>query len=458
MTRGLPALTISAAILVISSHARAETPHLLTLTDALKIAHAQKPALARAALRVEEARLDAAVPRAEWYPRFVVGAQISLTTVNQTSASNYPIRGVDISRIAGKSPVNSPNWQPYPSTFAGLGVGQEIFDFGRIAAAAAARDALVDVTSERARALLLDVDFAVEEAYFAVLAAKDVARAATDARDHAKLDRELADSAVKSGLRPPADLARADAEQARLEAGVAQANGGVLEARVVLAAAIGDPAADVDVAGVPPAAPDIGDLGGSIERALHDAPRLRELVAETKARDLEARAIAAESRPNVFLNGVFYSWAGGAPPDGGPEAFGAGLLPVVPNYSAGLTLSIPLWDPVVDARAKVAQIREREAQAALADERQEVIAEVRRAFVALDVAKSVLPSLDAAVVAAKTNEDQATARYKSGLGTSTELAEAEELRAEADVRRALGDFDVARARAALGRAIAEGVH
>jgi outer membrane protein TolC len=61
------------------------------------------------------------------------------------------------------------------------------------------------------------------------------------------------------------------------------------------------------------------------------------------------------------------------------------------------------------------------------------------------------------VEAARANYDQADARFKSGLGTSVELADAEALRTEADIQLALGQFDLARARAAFGRAIAEGL-
>lgn len=444
-------------LLGISSRAWAQTPRVLTLEQALQEAHDHTPALARAALGIEEAKLDAAVPRAEWYPRFTAGAQIDVGTVNQTSASNFPVRGVDIARIAAKSPTNTTDWQPYPSTFVGLGVTQELFDFGRIAAAAAARDARVDVASARAKELALEVDYVVEEAFYAVLAAKDVARAAREARDEAKLNRSLTEEAIKAGMRSPADLARADAEMARFEAGLAQADGGVIEARAVLAAAIGDPATEVDVAAAPPLAGEPSDLNAATAKALADSPRVNALVAEARVRNLDARAIGAESRPNVVLNGVFYGWAGGDPPDGGPEAFGRGWLPVVANYAAGITLTIPLWDPIVEARAKVARLRASEAQLDLDEERQRVIASVRRAWIALDVARAALPALDAAVTAARTNEDQATARFKSGLGTSTELAEAEELRVTAEIRRALGGFDVARARAALARAIAESI-
>jgi len=100
-----------------------------------------------------------------------------------------------------------------------------------------------------------------------------------------------------------------------------------------------------------------------------------------------------------------------------------------------------------DARARASKAREEEQRFLLEDARQGVIADVRGAYTALSVAKAVLPSLDRAVDAARANQEQAAARFKSGLGTSVELAEAEALRAEAEIRKALGEFDVARARA-----------
>jgi len=60
-------------------------------------------------------------------------------------------------------------------------------------------------------------------------------------------------------------------------------------------------------------------------------------------------------------------------------------------------------------------------------------------------------SLDAAVA----NYAQADARFRSGLGNAVELADAEALRTDAEIQLALGSFELARARAALGRAIAE---
>jgi len=45
----------------------------------------------------------------------------------------------------------------------------------------------------------------------------------------------------------------------------------------------------------------------------------------------------------------------------------------------------------------------------------------------------------------------------SGIGNAVELADAEAVRTNAEIQLALGEFELARARAAFGRAIAEGL-
>jgi outer membrane protein len=61
--------------------------------------------------------------------------------------------------------------------------------------------------------------------------------------------------------------------------------------------------------------------------------------------------------------------------------------------------------------------------------------------------------LDAAVA----NYNQASARFAAGMGNAIEMADAEDLRTTAEVDLARGTFEVARARAVLGRFIAEGL-
>ena len=89
--------------------------------------------------------------------------------------------------------------------------------------------------------------------------------------------------------------------------------------------------------------------------------------------------------------------------------------------------------------------------------RQQVVASVEQAYVGVVVARQALPALQHELEAARANGAQADARFKAGLGTSVELADAEGLRTDAEIRLALGVFDLAKARSSFGRAIAEGL-
>jgi len=129
----------------------------------------------------------------------------------------------------------------------------------------------------------------------------------------------------------------------------------------------------------------------------------------------------------------------------------------VPNWDVGLVLSWPLYDGVVSARRAASGVQEGVRREEVEVSRAALNARVEQSFVTAEVARASLPGLQRAVVAAVANEAQADARFKAGLGTSVELADAEALRVDAEIGLAIGRFQAARTRAAFGRAIAEGL-
>ena len=86
---------------------------------------------------------------------------------------------------------------------------------------------------------------------------------------------------------------------------------------------------------------------------------------------------------------------------------------------------------------------------------QQEVAAVQQAYVVLEISQAALRSLGRAVEAAHANYAQAEARFKAGLGTSLELADAETVRTDAEIQLAVGEFDARRARASLSRLLAE---
>ena len=460
------ALAGMVVVLGIPQRGRAEGGiRVVTLPEALAYARTHQPAVRAALAHIAEQQASAGVPRAAWYPSAGLTGQLYEGTANNTTASYLGVDALDLPRIGGTPTTTgeSAGWQAHPSTLAALGAKQELFDFGRIAAESAAADARVTVAAHAADAIRLDVELGVDEAYFAVNAARSILRAAEEAYARAKVHRDFAQAGVRSGLRSPIDLTRAEADLTRFDTGRIRARGGLGAAQVVLAAAVGSPEPALDAADAPVAAPDLPAIGEALARAEAKDPRLQEAVARLRAQESETRAVSALLRPDLHLTATLSGRAGGAEPSrpaGGGAAevpTGGGFLPDVPNWDAGLILSWPLLDPTVSARARASKAGEEVQRDEIDLSRQALVANVERAYLAVDVARQALPALQREREAATANYAQADARFKAGLGTSVELADAEALRTEAEIRLALGAFELARARAAFGRAIAEGL-
>jgi len=436
--------------------ARTSTVRTMTLGEALSFARAHQPVLQSALARVAAAAADTRVARAQWLPSFGATAQGFAATANNTTGTYLGVPEVDIPRIGGTKVAATGSWRPSSSTIAALGAGQEVFDFGRIAAQAAVADAAYTAERYHADAEHLRVELLVKDAYYGVLGARAVLRAAEDAYQRARAHREMAAAEVKSGLHAPIELTRAEADLTRFDVGRIRAGGSLRTAQAVFAAAVGVDDPLLDAAAQPPAATLAPPIAEGLRLALTRDPVLLEARARASTADALATAIGAELRPDLALTATLSGRAGTAPPSSGSISDRYGPLPLVPNWDVGLVLRWPLYDPVVAARREAAASRADVARADLAFLSQQEGAAVEQAYVSLEVSQAALVSLGRAVEAAQANYAQAEARFKAGLGTSLELADAEAVRTDAEIQLAVGEFDARRARAVLGRLIAEG--
>jgi outer membrane protein TolC len=429
----------------------------LSISEALSYAHEHQPAIRAALARVRARMEEAKIPSAQWQPTFGVTAQLFGATANNTTGTYVAPTFMDVPRIGATKTRSTGSFEPYPSTFVGAGITQELFDFGRIAAARSAADALVDVEKHNADSQRLDVDFAVEEAFFSVFAAKAIVKASDGAYERSRAHRDLARAGVGSGLRPPIELTRAEADLARFDVGRVRARGSVAVAQSVLAAAIGAPDPGIDASGEMPRPAEMPALAEAVSLASSRDPALLRALSQLQAAEEETRAVGAELRPDLSATGTLSGRAGGAPPSSGDSASAGGWLPNVPNWDVGVVLSWPLFDGTIATRRDAARSREQVRHEEIDLAREQEVADVRQTFVEVQVARSALVALDRAVAAAHANYDQAEARFRAGVATAVELADAEALRTDAEIQLALGQFEVSRARAAFGRAIAEGL-
>ncbi|HXX68397.1 MAG TPA: TolC family protein [Polyangiaceae bacterium] len=429
----------------------------MTLAVALAYAREHQPAIRAALSRVETRLAQAKVPSAQWFPTVTATAQLFAMTSNNTTATFVAPDSMDVPRIGGTAVTDTGTFSPYPSTFVGAGLLQELFDFGRIGAQRAAADALVTVERHSADAERLDVDLGVEEAFYAVLAAKGIVRAANEAYGRSLVHRDLAKRGVDSGLRSPVELTRAEADLTRYDVDRVRALGGVSVAQSVLAAAIGAPEMQLDAAEQPLPRPELPPLADALARAQRRDPRLVAAIAQLQGTEARTRAIGAELRPDLSLTATISGRAGGAPPANGSVPSGDGWLPAVPNWDAGLLFIWPLYDGTVAARRDASATEEAQRRDDIDIERLRVVARARETYEQVQVARSAVVALQNSVVAARANWEQADARFRAGIGNAVELADAEAVRTQAEIQLALGEFDLERSRAAFGRAIAEGL-
>jgi len=426
----------------------------MSLAEALDYARVNQPALLAARARLAATQADARVPRALYLPRVAITAQVYEATANNSTALVLATPGPDLPRIGGTR-QNTANWSPSPSTLAAVGVRQEIFDFGRIGSLELLSDALVEVDRGAADVARLDLDLAVENAYFGVQAAKRIRDAAEAAYQRSKTNRDAAAAGVRAELRPMIDLTRAEADLTRFDVARIDAVEAVFSAQAAFAAVVGVPDRALDAAGDDAESPAAPSLDAAIQGAFDRDPLIRQRLANLDAQRATTRLMRSELLPDISLTSTLSGRAGGATPTTGAVPEGNGWIPSVPNWDVAVVLWWPLFDGAVAARVRASEARELQRQREVDEVKQTLGAQVQEVYVGYEAATQALPALRAAELAAQANYEQALTRFKAGLGTAVELADAQNLLSQSEVNTAVGRFRLATARARLGRVIAE---
>jgi outer membrane protein TolC len=175
-------------------------------------------------------------------------------------------------------------------------------------------------------------------------------------------------------------------------------------------------------------------------------------VDETLAR---LRALERSYFPRFYLQGSAYARGSGAEPNGKILGGFNGLAPSVQDYALGFTVTFPVSDlPSIRARQAAQTATMRSQQARSAQISTDLRAQWNRAVAMFHGARRIAANTPTQVSAARTATQQATARYESGLGTITEVAEAQRLLTQAEIDDALARLGVWRG--LLGVAAAAG--
>lgn len=422
----------------------------LTLPQAVAQAVARYPAVTASLEQVAAATAGIDLARTAYLPRADFLGQLNRATRNNIFGLMLP-QSV-IPSMSGPV-LGTNNFTNVWGSATGLLVSWEPLDFGLRRANVRAAE------SSRARAeagvgvTRFQVGAAAADSYLTLLASQQTVIAARAGVDRAQILLQVTDSLVQSGLRPGADAARARAELAFAETQLIQTEQAVEVARAALADLLGVPAEQVSAnAGPlsgdpPPVDPAPGALAG------HPLAQAQNAVVQ-EAQSLE-HALDRSYYPRFYLQGSAYGRGSGANTDGTTGGAFAGFGPTAQNWAVGLAVTFPAMDlPSLHAREQAQIHQERAATAQYNRILQDLESQQEQAQAKLRGARRVARNTPVELDAARAAEQQAQARYKSGLGNIVEVAEAERLLTQAEIDDALAKLSVWRA--LLGVAAAQG--
>lgn len=429
--------------------AQTGTAKTFTVQEAINFALQNYPAVRAAIESYNAARSGIAVARTNYLPRIDAVWQGNRGTRNSVLGVLLPQFPNVLTGTQGT--VLAPSDKSFWASGGGALFSWEPFDFGyrrsevKLAQSTATRTA-AQVTLTR-----LGVATAVADAALAVLADQQRVQASQADVDRRTVFAKSVHALVNARLRPGADASRADAELAAARTQLILAQEALEVASGQLATVLGISGTRVEIETGP-------FLQIPPENLWQGTP-----VTSHPAAVVEQRRIQEEQSRISVLNHAYYphftlealtSARGSGENSKGNVAPGFnGLGADVHNWSAGLTVSLPVFDFVsIHERRKVEFANRRREQAIYDLTVQNLSGQLEQARATLDGARRVAQNTPIELQASRDSEAQARARFQAGVGTIVDVAEAQRLLVQAEIDDSLARLSIWRALADLAAA------
>jgi outer membrane protein TolC len=257
---------------------------------------------------------------------------------------------------------------------------------------------------------------------------------------------------TRSELRPGADLARIEAESVANEVQVVRAEQAVAQARALLEQYTGEPAPAVLNAApfLAGSTPSRTPVESGIPAA-HPYMRERQLSID----EIVARMKALEKGwyPRFSTLAAAFGRGSGARVNGPFAGGGHGLYPDNGNWAVGFSATFGILDyKTLRARKELELQRQRTEEARRELTRRELSGRMAQSRAQLESARRTAELAPRQQAFLKTALEQTTARYRAGLGTLLEVADAQRQLTQSEIDAALAALAVWRAELAVAYA------
>jgi len=403
---------------------QAQQPPALTLQQAHEAALKNHPRISVADLRALAARQVTREAWAAYFPN-ISGNVIAVGTKDENT------------RLAAIGGLNNPSI--FERNAEGITISQLITDFGRTSNLAGTAKYRARAEEDNAQATREQILLEVDAAYFAALQAQSVARVAeqTVATRQSFLDQVTALATNKMRSELDVSFAQVNLEEGKLI--LSRATNDQQAAFTQLSTLMGMRQPESYRLAEEPMPSELStNVAGLVEEALRSRPDVLRMRNEREAAFKFARAEKALNYPTISASAA------------------AGVVPIrdsaLPaNYAAaGVGLSLPIFaGGLYTARQKEAALRAQASEQALLDEENNVIRDVRIAWLNAQNAFERLRITRQLLQNASRSFDLAQARYDNGVSSIVELNQAQLNKISAEISDADTKYEYLLRRSAL---------
>jgi outer membrane protein len=414
-TRPKTGATIFALFLLSAMLATAGEPKPLTLKEAREIALKKHPKITVVELKALAARQSVREARAGFLPNLSLNAGVVGATHDSTRIVGT---GLTVSSVFDRASV-------------GASFTQLVTDFGRTANLTESSKLRARAEEQNVEATRAQLWLQVDAAYLGGLQAQAVRQVAVETVKTRQLLRDQVSALASNQLKSELDASFAEVALQEARLALTRADNDVQSAHATLAALLDS--RDEEVYQL---AEELmpGVLSGTssdmVRAALRDRPDLQRFRLERDSADKFARAERGLSYPTLSIQGT------------------AGVIPerdsaLNQDYAAaGVVFNWPLYSGgAYAARHEAARLRAEAADAALKDEENNVVRDVRIAWLNANNAGERLGVAEKLLEQARKSYVLADARYKVGSSSIVELSQAQVSQTSAEVTYATARFE-----------------
>ncbi len=393
---------------------------MLTLSQCIEIALKQNPSILAALYGVDVNRSRVGEARSIYYPQ--VSAQAAYSRIyNPTTVTGGVVAGV-------------PEYDLYTS---GVTLNQNIIDFGRTSAQ-------VDISKYNLESSRSDLNTTqdtiilnVKQAYYGVLQAKRNRDVANDVIKQFQLHLDQAKGFYDVGTKAKIDVIKAEVDLSNAQLSLINAENAFKIARVTLNNVMGtSDAPEYEIEDNLSFQRYTTTLEEATSRAFENRPDLKSIVVKREAAERNI-SLAQTGHYPVLSGNASYNWSARNNTAEIDHGWNAGLVLTVPLFSGFL-----VSHQVAEAKSNLYILRANEESL-----RQQILLDVRQAYLNLQAADASISTAELAAKQAKENLDLANGRYAAGVGSPVEVSDAfaTYVAAEANYTSALANYKIAQA-------------